>query len=56
MIGKAKRLKREGHSMPFQEIAIEGVTDREIEQLDIIENTFTKYMQNLPKITKSMQI
>ena len=27
MIGKAKRLKREGHSMPFQEVQIEGVTD-----------------------------
>lgn len=27
MMGKAKRLKREGVTMPFQEIAIEGVTD-----------------------------
>ena len=27
MIGKAKRLKREGGSMPFQEVTIEGVTD-----------------------------
>ena len=27
MIGKAKRLKREGHSMPFEEIKIEGLTD-----------------------------
>jgi len=27
MIGKAKRLKREGHSMPFQEVHIEGITD-----------------------------
>lgn len=27
MIGKAKRLKREGHAIPFQEISIEGVTD-----------------------------
>lgn len=26
MIGKAKRLKREGHSLPFEEISIEGVT------------------------------
>lgn len=27
MIGKAKRLRREGHSIPFEEIKIEGVTD-----------------------------
>ena len=27
MIGKAKQLKRDGASMPFQEIAIEGLTD-----------------------------
>lgn len=27
IIGKAKRLKREGHSMPFKEITIEGVTN-----------------------------
>ena len=27
MIGKAKRLKREGHVMPFEEIKIEGITD-----------------------------
>lgn len=27
MIGKAKRLKREGHSMPFQEVQIEGLTN-----------------------------
>lgn len=29
MIGKAKRLKREGAAMPFQEITIEGVTGTE---------------------------
>lgn len=27
MIGKAKRLRREGHSMPFEEVSIEGITD-----------------------------
>ena len=27
MIGKAKQLKRDGHSMPFQELTIDGVTD-----------------------------
>jgi len=27
MIGKAKRLKREGHTIPFEEIKIEGITD-----------------------------
>ena len=27
MIGKAKQLKREGVSLPFQEVAIEGITD-----------------------------
>lgn len=27
MIGKAKQLRREGHSIPFEEISIEGVTD-----------------------------
>lgn len=27
MLGKAKRLKREGHVMPFEEIQIEGITD-----------------------------
>lgn len=27
MIGKAKRLKREGHVLPFQEVQIEGITD-----------------------------
>ncbi len=27
MIGKAKKLKREGHSIPFEEISIEGITD-----------------------------
>lgn len=27
MIRKAKRLKREGHSMPFEEVSIEGVTN-----------------------------
>ena len=27
MIGKAKRLKREGHSMPFEEIKVEGITN-----------------------------
>lgn len=27
MIGKAKRLKRDGHSIPFQEVQIEGITD-----------------------------
>ena len=26
MIGKAKRLRREGHSVPFEEISIEGTT------------------------------
>lgn len=29
IIGKAKRLKREGHSMPFQEVTIEGITNTE---------------------------
>ena len=29
MIGKAKRLKREGVPMPFQEVSIEGITDTE---------------------------
>lgn len=27
MLGKAKRLKREGNILPFQEITIEGITD-----------------------------
>lgn len=27
MIGKAKQLKREGHSMPFEEIKVEGITN-----------------------------
>lgn len=27
MIRKAKRLKREGHSIPFEEVNIEGLTD-----------------------------
>lgn len=27
MLGKAKRLKREGHAIPFQEVQIEGITD-----------------------------
>lgn len=27
LMGKAKRLKREGHVIPFKEIAIEGVTN-----------------------------
>jgi hypothetical protein len=27
MIGKAKRLRREGHSIPFEEIKVEGITD-----------------------------
>jgi len=27
MIGKAKKLKREGHSIPFEEIKVEGITD-----------------------------
>lgn len=27
MIGKAKRLKREGHSLPFEEVQIEGVNN-----------------------------
>jgi len=27
MMGKAKKLRREGHSIPFEEISIEGVTD-----------------------------
>lgn len=27
MIGKAKRLKRDGHSMPFQEVTIAGITN-----------------------------
>ena len=27
MIGKAKRLKRDGHSIPFEEVKIEGITD-----------------------------
>ena len=26
MLGKAKQLKREGHSSPFQEMAVDGVT------------------------------
>jgi len=26
MMGKAKKLKREGHNVPFKEIAIEGIT------------------------------
>lgn len=26
MIGKAKRLKRDGHTIPFEEIKVEGVT------------------------------
>jgi len=26
MIGKAKRLKREGHSLPFEEVQVEGLT------------------------------
>lgn len=29
MIGKAKRLKREGNANPFQEVAIEGITHTE---------------------------
>lgn len=27
MIGKAKRLKREGHTSPFEEVQVEGLTD-----------------------------
>lgn len=27
MIGKAKRLRREGHTMPFEELKVEGLTD-----------------------------
>ena len=27
MIGKAKRLKREGYSLPFEEVKVEGITD-----------------------------
>ena len=27
MMGKAKKLRREGHAIPFEEISIEGVTD-----------------------------
>ena len=27
MIGKAKRLRREGHSIPFEEVKVEGLTD-----------------------------
>ena len=27
MLGKAKQLKRDGHVAPFQELAVEGVTD-----------------------------
>ena len=27
MLGKAKRLKREGHVLPFEEVKVEGVTD-----------------------------
>tara|TARA_B100000508_G_C11442998_1_gene269817 strand:- start:1018 stop:1383 length:366 start_codon:yes stop_codon:yes gene_type:complete len=27
MMGKAKKLRREGHTLPFEEISIEGVTD-----------------------------
>lgn len=27
MIGKAKRLKREGHSLPFEEVKIEGISE-----------------------------
>ncbi len=27
MIGKAKRLRREGHCIPFEEIKVEGITD-----------------------------
>ena len=29
MIGKAKRLKREGHSLTFEEIKVEGLTDND---------------------------
>ena len=29
MIGKAKKLKREGRSLPFEEIKVEGITDSE---------------------------
>lgn len=27
MMGKAKKLKREGHTIPFEEIKVEGITD-----------------------------
>lgn len=27
MMGRAKKLRREGHAMPFEEIKVEGVTD-----------------------------
>ena len=27
MMGKAKKLKREGHSLPFEEVKVEGITD-----------------------------
>lgn len=27
IIGKAKRLRREGHSVPFEEVRVEGLTD-----------------------------
>lgn len=27
MMGRAKKLRREGHSMPFEEIKVEGITD-----------------------------
>lgn len=30
MIGKAKRLKREGYSVPFEEVQIEGITDTDL--------------------------
>ena len=29
MMGKAKKLKREGHSIPFEELKIEGLSDTE---------------------------
>lgn len=27
MIGKAKRLRREGHAIPFEEVKVEGITE-----------------------------
>ena len=52
MLGKAKRLKREGHTLPFEEVQIEGITNA----TNPIPVTCDTYVQDKNKIIRFRKV